>query len=266
MRSEVRRLLRPWWLLSHLLVASLLVATVNLGFWQLRRLDARQVRNAEVSARADVDPVPLAEAFGPLKTGAEPDDQRHVQVVVEGIWDPDHEVLWANRSLDGGPGVHAVTLLRIDGIHPGVGVAVDRGFVARSLFLDGARSAWEPAGDPGATVMLEGTLDAFRAGERGHGDEVDRLDRVALEARWGLSLAPMWVRAAGATGSGDWPVPVPATDLGEGSHLSYAVQWFVFTVIGLVGYPLVLVRLARRGDGAVPLPHDSAPGPDGDPR
>ena len=114
--------------------------------------------------------------------------------------------------------------------------------------------------------MLEGTLDAFRAGERGHGDEVDRLDRVALEARWGLSLAPMWVRAAGATGSGDWPVPVPATDLGEGSHLSYAVQWFVFTVIGLVGYPLVLVRLARRGDGAVPLPHDSAPGPDGDPR
>ncbi len=66
--------------------------------------------------------------------------------------------------------------------------------------------------------------------------------------------------------AGDWPVPVPVADLGEGSHLSYAVQWFVFTAIGLVGYPLVLVRLARRGDGTVPVPDESAPAPVDDPR
>ncbi len=76
----------------------------------------------------------------------------------------------------------------------------------------------------------------------------------------------MWMRASEATGAGDWPVPVPVADLGEGSHLSYAVQWFVFTAIGLVGYPLVLVRLARRGDGTVPVPDESAPAPVDDPR
>jgi len=38
--------------------------------------------------------------------------------------------------------------------------------------------------------------------------------------------------------------------LGEGPHLGYAVQWFVFFIIGLIGYPLVLVRLAREDPDA----------------
>ncbi len=266
MRPEARRLLRPLWLVSHVLVAALLVATVNLGLWQLRRLDARRAHNDVVAARAEVPPVPIAEAFGPLKSGAGPDDLRHVRVRVEGTWAPGDEVLLANRSMDGGPGVHVVSLLRIDAIHPGVGVVVDRGFVARPVQLDGDPSAWAPAGGPGDHVVLDGTLDVFRSGERGHGDEVDRLDRAALEARWGTTLAPLWVRADGATGAGHWPVPVPVADLGEGSHLSYAVQWFVFTVIGLVGYPLVLVRLVRRGDETAPTPDESPPSPDRDPR
>jgi len=265
-RPEVRPLLRPWWLLSHLLVLAILVATVNLGFWQLRRLDARRAHNDAVATRADVAPVPIAVALGSLKAGASLEDLRHVRVLVEGTWDPGAEVVWANRSMDGGPGVHAVTLLRINGIPPLAGVVVDRGFVARALFLGGDPTAWAPAAEAGDTVVLEGTFDTFRSGERGHGDEVDRLDHDALEARWETKLAPIWVRAVEATGVGDWPVPAPVADLGEGSHLSYAVQWFVFTVIGLIGYPLVLVRLVRRGDGTVPIADESAPGLGGDPR
>jgi cytochrome oxidase assembly protein ShyY1 len=40
--------------------------------------------------------------------------------------------------------------------------------------------------------------------------------------------------------------PVPLPDLGEGPHLSYAVQWFIFSVIAVVGYPLVLRRVVQR--------------------
>lgn len=246
MTPGVRRLLRPAWILSHLLVAALLVATVNLGFWQLRRLDARRDHNALVAARADQPAAPLATAFGPLKGGVTPEDLRHLRVTVTGTWESGAEVLLANRSRDGVAGVHVVALLRIDGIHPGVGVVVDRGFVPRPVYLAGDRSAWAP--DTGE-VVVAGTLDAYRSGERGHADEVDRIDRDALVDRWGVSLAPMWVRAGDTTGPGDWPAPTPVADLGDGSHLSYAVQWFVFTLIGLVGYPLVLVRLARRDPG-----------------
>ena len=41
------------------------------------------------------------------------------------------------------------------------------------------------------------------------------------------------------------PEPVPAPTLDEGPHLSYAVQWFIFTTVAVVGYPLILRRRAR---------------------
>jgi hypothetical protein len=33
--------------------------------------------------------------------------------------------------------------------------------------------------------------------------------------------------------------------LDEGPHLSYAVQWFIFSIIAIVGYPMILRRTAR---------------------
>jgi cytochrome oxidase assembly protein ShyY1 len=38
-------------------------------------------------------------------------------------------------------------------------------------------------------------------------------------------------------------IPPPALD--EGPHFSYAVQWFTFTAIGLIGWPLLLRKAAR---------------------
>jgi cytochrome oxidase assembly protein ShyY1 len=55
-----RFLLRPAWLLSHVLVLLLIVSLFNLGLWQLRRLDERQQTNEEIQARAEADPVDLA--------------------------------------------------------------------------------------------------------------------------------------------------------------------------------------------------------------
>lgn len=233
--------MRPAWLLSHVLVVGLLIVTANLGFWQLRRLDARRDYNAVVAARADEPVVDLATAFGALKRGGTPEDLRHMRVAVSGTW-ADGQVYLANRSMDGVPGVHVVSLLLIDRIHPNLGVVVDRGFVHRGLFLEGDSAAWAPAT---ADVDLVGSLDVSRTGELGSGAEVDRIDLDALAERWGTNLAPMWIRSA-ADGPSGIPVAAPVEDLGAGSHFSYAVQWFVFTLIGLGGYPLVLVRLARR--------------------
>jgi cytochrome oxidase assembly protein ShyY1 len=56
---------------------------------------------------------------------------------------------------------------------------------------------------------------------------------------------------------------VPPPELSEGPHLGYAAQWFIFSTIALVGYPLVLRRVViRRGkevddeDAAAPLGGD----------
>ena len=52
MNPGVRRLLRPSWLISHVLVAALIVSTLCLGIWQLRRLDERQSYNDLFESRS----------------------------------------------------------------------------------------------------------------------------------------------------------------------------------------------------------------------
>jgi cytochrome oxidase assembly protein ShyY1 len=42
-----------------------------------------------------------------------------------------------------------------------------------------------------------------------------------------------------------FPEPVAAPELSEGSHLSYAVQWFVFATAVAVGWVLAVRRSAR---------------------
>ena len=230
----VRRLLRPWWLLSHLAIGVLLVATVNLGFWQLRRLDERQARNALVEARADAPSVPLRELFAEM----DPYELVHRTVEVSGVFDAAREVFVVNRSQDGLSGVHVVTLLETSG----GGVAVDRGFVPRSVYVTGDPSAWAP---PGGEVVVAGRVRVAGTSRGGHGDEGERIDVIDLSDRWGEVLPPVYVESGSGVGTGEIPFGLPAPPLDEGPHLGYAVQWFVFFTIGLIGYPLVLVRLAR---------------------
>ena len=55
-------------------------------------------------------------------------------------------------------------------------------------------------------------------------------------------------------------VVVPPPELSEGPHLGYAVQWFIFSTIAVVGYPLVLRRVViRRGKEVDDDPADDDP-------
>ena len=55
---------------------------------------------------------------------------------------------------------------------------------------------------------------------------------------------PAWY--AQALGPADViPVPDDPPDLGEGPHLGYAVQWFSFASIALIGWLVLMVRRPR---------------------
>jgi cytochrome oxidase assembly protein ShyY1 len=45
---------------------------------------------------------------------------------------------------------------------------------------------------------------------------------------------------------GDLPVPLDLPELGEGPHLSYAVQWFLFAAVVAIGFPVLVIRTASR--------------------
>jgi surfeit locus 1 family protein len=240
------------WILSHLFVLALVVLMINLGFWQLRRLDDRKAFNDEVRANASADVVTLPDLAGGDGTAEDRvDELEWRRVSVEGRYRAGADVLVANRALDGQPGYWLVTPLEPDdGSAP---VAVVRGFVTRTLVAEGGVDEALAPDDP---VAIEGYVQRSRSGGRmatGAGEaglpEISRVDLGRLEAQWGTELTPFWLQLSQprpAPGEVLTVVPLPALD--DGPHLSYAVQWFIFSTIALIGYPLILRRHGRGSD------------------
>ena len=97
---------------------------VNLGQWQLDRLDQRRTRN-EATLANETKPVrPLAEVF----TGEITDADQWQRVEARGTFDGEHQFVVRYRHNGGAEGYEVVTPLRTDA---GV-VLVDRGFVEAS--------------------------------------------------------------------------------------------------------------------------------------
>ncbi len=237
-------MLRPRWILSHLLVALLVVVMVNLGFWQLRRLDERRDENALIEARADQPAVAIDRVLRPSSSSSDIDGMRFRTVTAEGRYDDGATVQVRNRTQNGVAGDWVVTPLVLGN---GDRVPVIRGFVGLG-----------PDGDPAAAPVPSGEVTVKGA------VMVPKLqDRTVRKDLSGLLQAsgtvPALVRAeksspkepAAPKQRGDQDARLfvlEAPALSEGPHMSYAVQWFIFSTIALVGYPLILRRvLQRRG-------------------
>jgi cytochrome oxidase assembly protein ShyY1 len=240
-----RFLLRPRWILFTLAVVVAVVAMINLGFWQLRRLDERRDFNATVEDRIDQPAVGLDEL---VPADAEVGDDRLEDVewrAVEasGRYLGDDEFRIVNRSQDGIAGDYVVTPLRLD---DGRILLVARGFVP--LDTDAA-----PA--PSGEVDVEGRLRRSQVRRTGGLSdpatgtlaEAQRVDIPRLAPQLPGDVVPVYVEltAQQPAGSGGFPEPIAEPELDEGPHLSYAVQWFLFSTIAIVGWVLA-VRRSRR--------------------
>ena len=243
--ARARFLLRPRWLLSHLFVLLLVVTMVNLGFWQLRRLDEKRDRNALIEARAEQPVTPVGELLDPADGDAAVDAVRHRSVTATGTYDDGATATVRNRTQDGVPGAWLLTPVRLA---DGERVGVIRGFVG--LTSDGD-TVTAPAPEGEVTVRGQ-VVDPGRLDGTAPRDVDPLLDS-------GDGILPALVRAdesdppepRAADPAAPDPaaiVPVAPPELSEGPHLGYAVQWFIFSTIAVVGYPLVLRGVvARRG-------------------
>jgi surfeit locus 1 family protein len=241
-----RFLLRPRWILFTLAVIVAIVAMINLGFWQLRRLDERREFNATVEDRVDQSAVALDEL---VPAGAEVGDDslKDVEwrpVEASGRYLDDEDVRIVNRSQGGLAGDYIVTPLRLD---DGRILLVARGFVAPP------EGGVPPA--PAGEVIVEGRLrrsQVRRTGalsDPGTGTltEALRVDIPRLEAQLPGAVEPMYIEltASQPAESGDFPEPIAEPELDEGPHLSYAIQWFLFSAIAVVGW-ILAVRRSRK--------------------
>ena len=230
-----RFLFTPRWLAFHLLVVAGVVLMVNLGFWQLRRLDERREFNATVESRIDLPPVPLDDVLVP---GADPEDLEWRSVTASGTYLPEETFVVVNRSQGGVAGEMVVTPMELD---DGRILLVERGFVP----LD-AEAAPPPAG----TVEVTGRLrpsQTRRTGQlsdpaTGELTEAQRIDIDRLAPQLPGEPVPMFLELTSSDPAepGPSPQPVTAPELSDGPHLSYAVQWFIFSTAVVVGWVLAV--------------------------
>lgn len=222
----------------HFAVLALAVLFVRLGLWQLDRLEERRAENAVGESRLDTPAVDVGEL---LAGDANPEELRYRPVTATGEFDPDHEVLIRSQVYRGNAGFHVITPLLLE---DGEAILVNRGWVPLGFDQVPVSQAPPPAG----LVTVEGWLSTTqtrpilgREEPEGGLAVMSRVDLHRIGAQLPYPVAGMYVVGMGERT--DPPIPVDPPDFAdEGPHLAYAVQWFAFAVIGVVGYYFLLRR------------------------
>jgi surfeit locus 1 family protein len=224
------------------LVISLALAAlfVRLGVWQLSRLHERRARNATIAARLAEPPASLRAV--PADSGA----AHYRRVHVAGRLDYAHELVLANRSHNGSPGVDLVTPLRVAGID--TAILVNRGWVYSPNGTDVDRARWREGDSLDADGWIEIPSRQRGAAQLSSSPGAFRwLEPAAATAYVGAPVTPYYVvlDPIDSTTPRDRPVRLGRPALDEGPHMSYAIQWFCFAAVAVIGAAVFAAKQRR---------------------
>ena len=222
------------------IVGLMLIAAVfvRLGIWQVERLRERRAANV-VSLAARAKP-PVVLRATPRDTAA----LRERWVEATGVYDRGHEVVIRGQALQGAPGVHVVTPLRLEG--EDTAVLVLRGFVPSA---DAVRADLSGLDEPN-TQRVRGIATPIG---NGAGQPIDhggtttwaRLDLAALRTRVPYPLLPVLIRQTPDSLLPGSPRRLAPDEPSDGPHLNYAIQWFLFAAMAVAFAVLVVGRTQR---------------------
>jgi cytochrome oxidase assembly protein ShyY1 len=245
--TTLRTFLRPKWLLTHLLVIFLVVLMMSLSMWQFRRLDERKTFNAGLLANTTQAITPIKNLA--LNLPADLNDIQWRRVVVRGTFRPSAEVTILNRSQDGTAGVDAATPLDFTIEGKTYAVIVDRGFIPLATPVPKA---------PNGEVELIGRIrlsqerriGALSDAATGVLTEAQHLDVKRLSSQTQLNaqqtVLPFYLDLLASpqiTASLPAQVTSPKTD--NGPHLSYAIQWILFSLCAVAAWVILVKRALR---------------------
>lgn len=252
MSSRYAFITSPRWLALIAGIVALSVVCALLGFWQWSRYEARAEHVDLVETNYEREPVALTELISSPQAPLDPGDQwRQVEVTGEYVGEV---LVLPQRGVGGTPADHVLGMLAVDA---GAGepwlMLVDRGWYRTDSFADHSAAQERPEGqvravlrlrpaeEPSPRVLDAGQVHQLNPGQAAHlslseipDGEAELVEGVygqlAAESQGGSAVVPAELSM----------LPRPAADLG--SHLSYALQWWVFALGCYVG----LVILARR--------------------
>ena len=257
--SRYRFLISPKWVAFHLLVVVLIVAMINLAFWQLRRLDERRQFNAQVRANANQPIVGFDDVPGAL---TEPSSVEWRRVRVSGTYVSGHQFLVVNRSQNGETGRNVVDALQLA---DGDLLLVNRGFVSSADATPAVPTG--PVDVVGRLRVSEHRASGQTADQSvGVLTEIRRIDIDVLAKQFDAPVVPIYVEQLESSPPDAASLePIVAPTLDEGPHLSYTIQWFIFSGCVAVGWVLAVRRslaarsgktVKRRRSAYVPIADD----------
>ena len=232
------------WIAALMVVLLFGITCVELGFWQLRRLDQRKKLNAAITSHSHmpIAPVEVVIAQGPVDTWL----YRHVTAT--GRYDVSGEVLLSGRAVNDRPGYDALTPLKLPDASA---LIVNRGFMPLNINTPGAAQTRPPPGNVTVTGIL---LPAETKGLFGqtipgsHLSTIVRIDVRRIREQLAYDVLPVYMllEKQEPAETGGLPQPESYTpDLSNGPHFSYAVQWFIFATIAVVGFAVLAWRNAH---------------------
>lgn len=236
---------RRWF--GYLLVAIVFaIACVLLSRWQFDRRDEAVAEVNRISANYDAAPTPVASVL-PALDGFDAAD-KWLPVTVTGSYLVDEQLLVRNRPHNGSPGFEVLTPLLLE---DGTVFVVDRGWIAPGP-NDVPDAVPTP---PTGRVTVVARLQPGEQSLAGRTAPAGQIPTIELEQVAALLDRPTYTGAYGLLDAGD-PAALATEakpELDEGPHLSYAVQWIVFALLGFGGLAYALrqeYRLLNADDPA----------------
>ena len=236
-------LTRRWlgWLAFTTLFA---VVCVGLAQWQWARRVEAVAEIRVVAQNWDAAPVALREAL-PGDAPLDPESE-WTPVVLEGEYLVEDQLLVRNRPSAGRPGFEVLTPLLLE---TGEVFIVDRGWVPTGEAQDSPDVVPEPPEGPVEVIVRLKPGEPTIAGRGAPEGQIATIHLPELAER--IDAGPVVSGAYGLLdseipGVAERPAPAlrPAPD--EGPHLSYTFQWYLFALLGFVGYGWAL-RQEHRG-------------------
>lgn len=209
---------------------------VRLGVWQLARHDQRAALNSGLDARLVAPPVPLGDL------AADTTKARWTRVTVTGRFRYDLEQVQAGRASEGSPGVHLITPLQRDGND--TLVIVTRGWVYSPDAASADLTRWHEADSVSLTGYLVPLVAEGLVAPADPTAALRSLNLAALRTRLGVPIAPVQIvmTSDSLARADSVPKRLPPPIVDAGPHRSYAVQWFAFALIAIIGGGLLFQR------------------------
>lgn len=224
-------------LLPTCIVIVLSITMIGLGIWQLKRAEYKKAILTQQKNLQQKQPTD----YSSIK---ESDLQKYLPIIASGEFDNQHQFLLDNKTWNGKVGYDVITPL-LNNDHQAV-LLVNRGWVPRErtreqlpelALVEGTQQIVGLLDQPGNPLQLNQKIEAQLNWPR----IIQRIDISQIEKQLGYAVFPYIIQLQKPT---DYTFQLhwQAVYGQPTRHIAYAIQWFAFTAILIIGYFIVIRR------------------------